>query len=222
MKVLVFDTETTGLPLRNKYGKKACIYETTLWPYIIQLSYILYDTEKSKIVIEHDHIVKIPRHCKLTEKSVELHGITRERSIRDGISIKEALDLFSICVNAADVIVAHNLSFDRQMMLVEYIRNNKCGPFMFKDPLQFYCTMKNSVDLCCIKATNRKTGELYNKFPRLDELHKYLFKEKPENTHNSFVDVLICLRCYMMMAHEKDIRDQCSRFSVLYRKVCPR
>ena len=38
MKVLVFDTETTGLPK----GKNPSIYKTELWPHIIQLSYIVY------------------------------------------------------------------------------------------------------------------------------------------------------------------------------------
>ena len=38
MKILVFDTETSGLPERS-----ASIYEHSKWPYIIQLSYVLYD-----------------------------------------------------------------------------------------------------------------------------------------------------------------------------------
>jgi len=35
MKILVFDTETTGLPERS-----SSIKETDKWPYIIQISYI--------------------------------------------------------------------------------------------------------------------------------------------------------------------------------------
>ena len=34
--ILVFDTETTGLPK----GKNPSIYKTELWPHIIQLSYL--------------------------------------------------------------------------------------------------------------------------------------------------------------------------------------
>jgi len=221
MKVLVFDTETTGLPQRNKYGKKASIYETTLWPYIIQLSYILYDTEKHKIIIDHDHIVKIPDHCELTEKSVEMHGITRNRSIREGISINEALDLFHVCVNSADMIIAHNLSFDRQIILVESIRHRRGGPFYSKSSSQFFCTMKNTVELCQIMATNTKTGETYMKFPRLSELHQHMFGEEPRNTHNSFVDILICLRCYVMLTEGTDIRNKSRKFKKFYKPICP-
>ena len=221
MKVLVFDTETTGLPERNKYGKKASIYETTYWPYIIQLSYILYDTEKHKIIIDHDHIIKIPDHCTLTEKSIEMHGITREHSQREGISIKDALELFRVCVEAADRIIAHNLSFDRQIVLVESIRHRIEGPFYFKDTSQFFCTMKNSVELCKIKTTNKTTGETYLKYPRLSELHNHMFGEEPQNTHNSFVDILICLRCYIMLTDGVDIRKKSRKFKTFYKTICP-
>lgn len=219
MKVLVFDTETTGLPQLNKFGKRPGIYETTYWPYIIQLSYILYDTEKNKIVIDHDHIVGIPEHCDLTDKSVEMHGITRERSNRDGISITDALELFHICLISADMIIAHNLSFDRQMILVECIRNKRAGPFKFKLPNQFFCTMKNTTDLCQIEAISKKNGEKYFKFPRLSELHEQMFGDEPQNTHNSFVDILICLRCYVMLVDGVDIRTTCAKFKRLYKNI---
>ena len=45
MKVLVFDTETTGLPV-----KWAKVNEVDKWPHIIQLSHILYDTDTNNII----------------------------------------------------------------------------------------------------------------------------------------------------------------------------
>jgi hypothetical protein len=42
MKILAFDTETTDLPPKNKTLKNE---ELHLWPYIVQFSYIVYDTE---------------------------------------------------------------------------------------------------------------------------------------------------------------------------------
>jgi DNA polymerase III epsilon subunit-like protein len=35
------------------------------------------------------------------------------------------------------------------------------------------------------------------KFPRLSELHQVLFGNIPENLHNSLIDVLVCLRCFL-------------------------
>lgn len=222
MKVLVFDTETTGLPKRTAGKKNPSPYDTTAWPYIIQLSYILYDTEKHTILIDHDHIIKIPAHCELTERSVELHGITRDKSQQDGIDIKDAIELFNICLREADMIVAHNISFDKQMMLVECIRYRAPYLFKFKKADQFFCTMKKSVDLCKIPVVCKVSQEiLYYKYPRLSELHIKLFNTTPQNTHNSFVDILICLRCYIMMTDAVDVHQTCHKFKRLYKKICP-
>ena len=45
MRVLVFDTETTGLPTE----RNASIYHVDKWPYIIQLSYIIYCTGNPQV-----------------------------------------------------------------------------------------------------------------------------------------------------------------------------
>ena len=221
MKVLVFDTETTGLPQKDVNGRSPSIYQSNLWPHIIQLSYILYDTKKHKMLVNHDHIVKVPSHVVISEKSIEMHGITREKSERQGISIKEAVELFNICMMSADIIIAHNLSFDRQMILVECIRNKIPGPFKFKTPDQYFCTMKSTVDMCKIEAISKKDGEKYFKYPTLSELHNHLFGAIPENTHNSLVDILICLRCFVYMVNDEDIRTKNRTFRSLYKSICP-
>ena len=222
MKVLVFDTETTGLPKRKDDGRSPSIYESHMWPHIIQLSYILYDTEKHKMLVNHDHIISLPNHVEISEKSVEMHGITRERSQREGMEITEALELFHICMMNADMIIAHNIAFDRQMILVECIRNRRAGPFKFKTPEQYFCTMKSTVELCRIEAISKKDGEKYYKYPTLSELHEHLFLETPQNTHNSLIDILICLRCFVFLVQDVDIRDKCRTFRSMYKTVCPK
>jgi DNA polymerase-3 subunit epsilon len=55
MKVLIFDTETSGLPTE----KNPSIYATDKWPHILQLSYIVYDSETNNIVTVEDDYIKI-------------------------------------------------------------------------------------------------------------------------------------------------------------------
>jgi len=81
MKVLVFDTETTGLP-KDRY---ASINDLEMWPYIVQLSYILYDTDSQKMLSCKDHIIKIDPSVDITEGSIAIHGITRTICQRKGI-----------------------------------------------------------------------------------------------------------------------------------------
>ena len=52
MKIVVFDTETSGLPSE----RNPSIYETQKWPYILQLSFIIYDNEKNEIEKEVNDI----------------------------------------------------------------------------------------------------------------------------------------------------------------------
>lgn len=198
MKVLVFDTETTGLP--QGYPS---IYNTQKWPYIVQLSYILYDVGKNKILIEHNHIIKLPESVELPEESVKIHGVTREMTQQQGIDIIEAIDLFNICLEAADTVIAHNMSFDKQLFIVECIRNNiRSGLDKTK---QYYCTMKESVDLCNIKAISKRNNKEYNKFPTLSELYNHLFNIEPKGIHDALIDILICLRCYIKITKGWDL-----------------
>jgi DNA polymerase III epsilon subunit-like protein len=219
MLILCFDTETTGLP----QGRHISIYETEKWPHIVQISFMIYNTETKEVVQEYDEIVKIGEHVDLTPKSVEIHGITREIIEKRGIPITEALCAFKRALQMSDCSIGHNLSFDKRLLIVESIRNKG---FDVNDDsvvqLHFskeFCTMLQSVDVCKIKMF-RKDGTTYYKYPTLLELHEHLFKIKPHNAHNSKVDVLICLRCYCKLAFSYDLSRESRQFRKMYREFC--
>ena len=215
MKILVFDTETTGLPSE----RNASIRDVTKWPHIIQLSYILYDIDMKKTLCCVDDIIKLDDNVEISEKSIELHNITRSISNRKGILISEAINNFNMVLETADVVVAHNLSFDKKMIMVECVRLNTKQYFTNTSGrgVKEYCSMKNSVGICKIERVNSK-GEKYYKYPTLSELHNYLFGYYPENVHDSMADVLICLRCYYKMFKEIDIlTNGCSIIKKLYK-----
>jgi len=117
MKILVFDTETTGLPEKN-----ASIYEHAKWPYIIQLSYIFYDISNNITVIR-DNYINISDNINISNESFSKHGISREIINSQGIHIRFALNEFNKFVNISDIVIGHNISFDKRMIFVECIRN---------------------------------------------------------------------------------------------------
>ena len=80
MKVLVFDTETTGLPIN-----KPQVSDVNKWPHVIQLSHILYDTDNNVIIDCYDDIIKLDDNVNISEESIKIHGITRSLSKRKGI-----------------------------------------------------------------------------------------------------------------------------------------
>ena len=213
--ILVFDVETTGLlpkKPRRKTDDKACENEIPIesYPYIIQLSFVLYDLIESTPVITYDSYIKIPDHVELSQHVSELTGITKEMCNEKGRDISDVLDKFYEAYMLAEVIVAHNIDFDEQMILIELQRNRKeiieklpyCFTIFSKiyekmKGVQRYCTMKNGTEICAIVVESKTT----KKWPRLVELYKKLFDEVPVGLHNSMVDVNACLRCYLKMRH---------------------
>jgi DNA polymerase III epsilon subunit-like protein len=212
MRVLVFDTETTGLP------KSKMIDDTTidLWPHIVQFSYIVFDTETNSIVKLKDHIIKISESIIISEEVVKFHGITNEISSTKGVYLKTILPEFFDDFSKVEHIVGHNISFDLNMLKAELTRFilhdspintlSEYKEYLNKltSPTNIYCTMKSSVELCGIERTT-KLGKTYNKFPKLIELYQKLFQICPNNLHNSLNDVIVCLRCFMKIKYDKDI-----------------
>ena len=195
MKVLIFDTETTGLP----EGKNPSIYETQKWPHIIQLSYIVYDSETNDIVTLEDDYISIDENVVIQPESQKIHNISREMLADKGIPIEQALEKFNKFSEMSDLLVGHNVSFDKRMVIVEGIRNK-----IRVNVHDTYCTMKISVELCKIERF-WPNGDAYFKYPTLSELHNELFQKIPKNTHNALIDILICMRCFVKIELRKDI-----------------
>jgi DNA polymerase-3 subunit epsilon len=118
MKLIIFDTETTGLP-------KSKIIDTIslkLWPYIVQFSYIIYDTELNTILKIKDSIIKIPDTIIITKENSDIHGITNEISKEKGQDINLVIFEFIEDCNNSDLLIAHNMDFDINVLKVEILR----------------------------------------------------------------------------------------------------
>ena len=200
MKVLVVDTETNGLPEKENNNSPS-IYNLKKWPNILQLSFLLYDTSNNKLLILEDNLIKIESSINISEESTKINGITKTQCMRKGKDIRDLLLSFNNILNKCDIIVGHNISFDKRILLVEFIRLGISSNFSNK---LTFCTMKNSADICKIKKINIKTNEEYNKYPTLLELHNFLFDNSPSGLHNSLVDILITLRCYCKLKNLTD------------------
>ena len=210
MKVLIFDTETTGLPVSRNY-------RNPLWykkhPHIVQVSWILFDTVSMTIMNITDHIVKVPDHIGISESSIAVHGITKERSMNEGVDIKQIIFEFLVMLDRSDMIIGHNIDFDIRMIKAEYLRNGCIDPFVTKKYIPTYCTMEKGTRICKILATNHRTGNKYYKWPKLIQLHKKLFNTEPKNLHNSLTDIYVTLRCYYFIEKGIDLLSSSKNFA---------
>ena len=161
------------------------------WPYIVQLSWVVYNVIDRKIESINDSVIKLPDNIVIPEDSIKIHGITNEIMKRHGKNLTEQLGLFMNQCNSCDLLVAHNIEFDESIISVESIRNyGKNMMALINTPR--YCTMKKGV-------------KSYKKWLKLEILHQNLFKQKLKNLHNSLNDVYVCLRCFLKLYFNKDI-----------------
>ncbi len=203
-KILVFDVETTGLlPKKNDpYGK---------FPYIIQLSFVIYDTKQRSIENAYNYYINPPADVQITPEITALTGITRQICEEKGSNFAEAIQTFYDCYCRCGYIVAHNNEFDITVIkheLSRHIENNNSIAFisfnLFNPEFEknrnmiSVCTMRYSIDMCNIWVPRpNNPDKLYKKFPSLRELYMHLFHKEPANLHNSLMDVCATLRCFL-------------------------
>lgn len=226
MRILVFDTETTGLP-QSKFISPSTLHQ---WPHIVQFSYIIYDTSLNDIIVTKDHIIKLPENISIPQETSNIHGITNDISQRNGVQLNNVLSEFFYFLRGVDILIGHNVEFDINMIKVELLRIINKNDLLqehrlSQEQIKFYkyelhfltnfknicCTLKESIKFCNIQLID-KNGNSYLKYPKLIELHEKLFNKLPTNLHNSFNDILVTLRCFMKLKHSIDLMDDCNSF----------
>jgi DNA polymerase-3 subunit epsilon len=213
MKVLVFDTETTGL-----LPKYISTSETYRFPYVVQLSWMVFDMGKNKISELNDYIIQLPQCVKITKENANIHGIDTELMREKGKDIVPILKKFKNDVLLSTIIVAHNIAFDKKIIEVEFYRHGLgCWSDLRKKE---YCTMKKGNRLCNLKMKSFYSNKMISKYPRLSELHNKLFGEVPKNLHNALIDIILCFRCYYKLEHDCDVMETNREFSALYKLLC--
>jgi len=209
--ILIFDTETTGLLPKRP---------SDTIPYITQLSFIVYDTKLETIRSSFNSYIRLPPEIKIPQIVTEITGITNEICEEKGIHIQEALGILFHASTLCDFIVAHNITFDIAIVNYEIQRNlgslkhyPNIQDMFHPDRLAYYninldCTMRMTIEDCAlIRTTDKKYT--YKKFPKLSETYEFTFKKPaPANLHNSIIDVIVCLRCYLKIKYKRDITDE--------------
>ncbi|MCG8796443.1 exonuclease domain-containing protein [Tenacibaculum finnmarkense] len=179
--ILFFDTETTGVP-RNW---KAPASDTKNWPRLVQLAWLLYDENGN--IIESQNVIIKPDNFIIPKEASNIHGITTEKAYADGKDLITILNEFESKIKEANLLIAHNISFDEKIMGAEFFRRNNSNPLT---KVKKFCTMEKSTNICKID------GHYGFKWPKLQELHYFLFKENFIDAHDAKADIQATAKCY--------------------------
>ena len=179
MKLLIFDTETTGLPKTRDLART----KPNNWPHIVSISWVILDTETNQILKQRSAIIYPEERWTIPEDSIKIHGITNEIATEQGEDLRVVMEDF--IEEKYDVLVAHNMQFD-----LNVINNAIIWDLGMKAPLfsRRMCTMVMTTPICKLPGNFGKY-----KSPKLKELYFHAFGRHPDESklHGSMYDVHI-------------------------------
>jgi DNA polymerase III epsilon subunit-like protein len=199
MRAIIVDTETNGLPA-NRYIPYT---KTENWPAIVQIAWEVWDFQSKDDGVKlwnTSFLVKPPADLVWNEESAAIHGISRAVAERDGVAPEVAITALAAECRECDIIVIHNLAFDRNIIWAAAHRTT--DPTIAAEtwwPKHELCTMLGTVGICCIPSTSKfaNAKDPY-KWPRLEELWTFLFPgvAAPQGLHDAGIDVRCLATCF--------------------------
>jgi DNA polymerase III epsilon subunit-like protein len=185
VKLIVLDTETTGLPREKKIG---ALESNRNWPDLVSICWHIY--EDKELQRAEYHIIR-PEGWRIGASSANIHGIDHATALRDGETLLDVLTLFKNDIANAYVIAAHNLHFDKNVLFHAYKWRLGIDPRVFWPTEADFCSAEEAKDEMKLVFPEPRTPGVY-RFPRLDELYQDTFRRPaPANAHNAERDVQV-------------------------------
>ena len=188
MRILFYDTETTGMPL---WGEPS---SDPRQPHLLQIAAALVDSETRKVEAEINLLVR-PQGWGIDPEALAIHGITHEHATRFGISegaaIAHLLDLWG----AADKRVGHVESFDARMGRIAIKRYG----YFNQSADVLADSWKSAPAACTSKMTeylNPVLGRGHSRGPKLIEAYRHFFGRELEGAHTASADMRACMAVY--------------------------
>jgi DNA polymerase-3 subunit alpha len=192
--ILIFDTETTGLPR----DWNAPLSDGDNWPRLVQLAWQLHDKD-GKLISRGNQIVQ-PEGFTIPYNSTKIHGITTERAQDEGVPLSDVVKEFMADAAKAKYVMGHNIGFDVNVVGAELLRlGQPCEPLT---DMAVIDSKDEGTDFCAIPGG--RGGKF--KWPTLTELHLKLFGKGFGDAHDAAYDVAATARCFFEMVRLQVIK----------------
>lgn len=181
---LYLDTETTGLP------QKGFNWDVNYmdYPHIVSIAWKI---KKPRYFLIHQEGRTIPK------EATAIHGINTKMANDKKTTHPASFVFDALMCDAKDAmnIVGHNLYFDVSIIKANILRLHGVDSNQAVNSNTVFDKDKR-ID------TMRGSMKLFGKWPKLVELHKYLFDEDFA-AHSSLEDMLATERCYLELKRRK-------------------
>lgn len=212
--ILILDTETNGLPA-NRY---APVSEHSLYPAILQLSWAIYTIDDYQMTPGPVRDIGVSLHPSIPWNvgAAKIHGLS-ETEARHGTPAAVALAELRQALYSVDVVVAHNLAFDKPVIRAAGYAEASRGDTslqslrsLWPPGIKEFCTMRETRDLVKIPATAKQAqyADLGPyKAPRLNELYTWLYGQAYDVSgavlHNAKSDTHCLAQCIAGLLEKK-------------------
>lgn len=178
MIAFIFDTETSGLTdtRRIPLDKQ---------PEIIELYAAVTDLASGDKLAEVERMIK-PRKA-ISDEITRITGITND-DLKDALPFSAHASDIEDALARCDAVIAHNLSFDMEMVDIEFERLGQKVAW----PARRICTVEQTMHL-----KGHRLG--------LMALHELLFKEPFPKAHRARNDVDALIRCVKELLHRGEL-----------------
>ena len=192
MRILAFDTETTGLPIWKEPS------DSPGQPRVVELACELWDTDNQSEPLEAFCDLVNPG-VTISDELVAIHGITNEMVEADGISPTVALDRFFHLLDQADLCVGHSIGFDVRMIRIESAQIT--GEKWECPTEKKFCTMYKSMGFVKAPRTDGRRGF---KTPTLEEAMNHFWPHEQFTTvHRAGPDTVAARRLFFKLIELK-------------------
>ena len=134
-------------------------------------------------------------------KASEITGLTDALAKEYGTHLITGVELFLDMMDTSDVVVAHNIAFDRTVMRRATFVYSELTGQPYRDPFEgktMICTMLGAMNT--VQALPKRRGQW--KWPKLTECVKFFYNEELDGAHDALVDVRACARVYYTLIDE--------------------
>lgn len=186
MTGLFFDTETNGIKTDdNPNFRLRCV----------QLGAILQDLDTMRVLGEINLIINQEGRL-IPAGASNVHGITDDLAAAVGVHKLDADGLFAQFIDKADVIVAHNIQYD-----LDVIADDMPDSHLALEGKPTFCTMQGSLYAVKAPLTHKQKAYFTSKgrmpdapykVPNLTEAHQYFYGKPFEGAHDAMADIRAC------------------------------
>lgn len=195
-RALVFDTETTGLPLFKEPSSDP------RQPHLTDICASLYSMD-GELIETFDQLIQ-PNGWEVEDEAAALTGLTTEFLTINGGDEKEAVARFGHMHKKADIRVAHNIGFDDRIMRIAIKRYFGDAPADRFKRSPIYCTANSTKNIVKCPPTpkmlaSRSFRNSY-KTPNMQEALSFFYPgELIGQAHRARTDAEACAKVFFAM-----------------------